>query len=202
MMLGVARRKWREMARLTTAGKLIWSQQRGFSYLAMLFIVAVLSVVLTQTYQRSDTIAKREKEKELYFVGQQYKQALTSYYNQSPNGLNQLPRKIEDLLSDSRFVVTKRHLRKQYLDPITGGELQLILDGDARIKGVYSRSNAAILQLALFEEDAQKIPAAGKALLRVYSDIKFEYEQQSNVEDSADAEDLGSEASNDILESF
>jgi len=146
------------MARLTTAGKLIWSQQRGFSYLAMLFIVAVLR--------------------------------------------NQLPRKIEDLLSDSRFVVTKRHLRKQYLDPITGGELQLILDGDARIKGVYSRSNAAILQLALFEEDAQKIPAAGKALLRVYSDIKFEYEQQSNVEDSPDAEDLGGEASDEMLESF
>jgi len=162
-------------------------KQVGFSYLAMLFIVAVLSVTLTQTYQRSDTLAKREKEKALFFIGNQYKQAIESYYNQSPGGIRELPKKIEDLVRDGRFVSTKRHLRKQYLDPITDGEFRLILDGDSRIKGVYSASTASILQVNLFDDINPTPPTAEKKVLQTYTDIKFEYMLEENNENQADA---------------
>ncbi len=181
--------KWREMVHLISAGNLLKerSKHNGFSYLAMLFIVAVLAVTLTQTYQRSDTLAKREKEKQLFFVGSQYKQALTSYYNQSPSGFKELPKKIDDLVSDSRFVSTKRHLRKQYLDPITGGALNLILDGNGRIKGVYSSSTGEILQTTLFEEVNATALAAEKKPMRTYADIKFEYILEENNQNQADS---------------
>lgn len=163
-------------------------KQIGFSYLAMLFIVAVLAVTLTQTYQHSDTIAKREKEKELFFIGNQYKQAINSYYNQSPDGLKELPKKIENLVNDGRFVSNKHHLRKRYLDPMTGGDWQLILDENNRIKGVYSASGAEILQVTLFEDVNPMPPNAEKARPRVYADIKFESVQEE-VDQSAQSSD-------------
>lgn len=147
----------------------------GFSYLAMLLLIAVLSVALTKTYERTDTIAKREKEKELFFVGNQYKQAIMNYYNQSPGGFKELPKSIDDLLRDARFVETKRHLRRRFMDPITGEHFSVMLDENKRIKGVASTSSAEILQMALFGEGALTVPAASKPIARIYSDVKFEY---------------------------
>jgi len=186
----VGRKRLQEMVQPIIVGNVSVSKRKqiGFSYLAMLFIVAVLAVTLTQTYQHSDTIAKREKEKELFFIGNQYKQAINSYYNQSPDGLKELPKKIENLVNDGRFVSNKHHLRKRYLDPMTGGDWQLILDENNRIKGVYSASGAEILQVTLFEDVNPMPPNAEKARPRVYADIKFESVQEE-VDQSAQSSD-------------
>ncbi|MFW5432782.1 MAG: type II secretion system protein [Methylophilaceae bacterium] len=175
------------MAQLTIAGETsaVMHKQKGFGYLVMLFIIAVLAVTLTTTYERRDTIVKREKEKQLLFVGSQYSEALTSYYNQSPNGFNELPKNIDELLKDNRFVAIKRHLRKRFVDPITGGDLGLVLDDEGRIAAVYSTSNDSILQTARFDSNNPANPTAGKVTPLVYSDVKFEYTNQG---DSAKSE--------------
>lgn len=192
------------MARYTVAGNAmkVTQQQSGFSYLAMLFLIAALSVVLTKTYERSDTIAKRDKEKELFFIGNQYRQAIMSYYNQSPGGFKELPKELDDLLSDNRFVGTKRHLRKRFMDPVTGEDFSVLLDESERIKGISSTSNAEILQLTLFDDENAKHPAQEKAVVGIYSDVKFEYVQVDEQEDAGDGDLqeglLISEESNDF----
>jgi len=165
-------------ARLTIVGDVVMiARQLGFSYLAVLFIVAVLAASLAATSELRETSAKREKERELAFIGHQYSQALTSYYHQSPGGFKELPKKIDDLLKDSRFVSTKRHLRKRFADPVTGGDWGVVQDEGGRISAVYSMSGGAVLQTTVFADMAvQKKPIIGKLPILVYSDVQFKVE--------------------------
>jgi hypothetical protein len=161
------------MARRITPGSLkrYSYAQRGFGYLAVLFIVLLLAVALGSTYERMDTLVKREKEQEWLFTGKQYQQAIASYYNKSPNGLKELPSSLDELLQDKRFVANTRHLRKRFADPITGGDWALIVGENQKIKGVYSTSNASILQTAqLVGKDISNTEATP-----TYADIKFEF---------------------------
>lgn len=158
------------MAHPIILGSASRQQQRGFGYLAVLLIVLMLAVALGTTYERMDTVMKREKEQEWLFAGQQYRQAIASYYQKSPNGLKELPTSLDDLLLDRRFITTTRHLRKRFADPITGGDWALIVDDNQKIKGVYSRSNAPVLQIAqLVNVDIDNLVQAA-----TYTDIKFE----------------------------
>lgn len=173
------------MARSTILGNLKFGRPKlhsGFGYLAVLFIVMLLAIVMGTTYEQIDTLVKREKEQELFFAGKQYQQALASYYHQSPGGLKELPTSLDDLLLDKRFISTKRHLRKRFLDPITGGDWGLIKNENDQIKGVYSTSNAQVLQTArLLNNNAFD----DTGLVQKYSDIKFEFipsEQQRNTD--------------------
>ena len=63
--------------------------------------------------------AQRENEKELLFVGEEYRRAIGSYYESSPAAAKQFPSSLDDLLLDQRFPNAKRHIRKLYADPIT-----------------------------------------------------------------------------------
>jgi hypothetical protein len=74
-------------------------------------------------------------------VGNAYRQAIASYFENAQGESKQYPRRLSDLLEDPRAPVTKRHLRKLYADPITGDtEWGLVKTGD-RISGVYSLSD-------------------------------------------------------------
>lgn len=170
MMCIAARVKLQVMARPTILGSAGRQQQRGFGYLAVLLIVLMLAVALGTAYERMDTVIKREKEQEWLFAGQQYRQAIASYYQKSPNGFKELPTSLDDLLLDRRFVTTTRHLRKRFADPMTGGDWALILDDNQKIKGVYSKSNAPVLQIAqLLNVDIDNLVQTA-----TYTDIKFE----------------------------
>ena len=68
------------------------------------------------------TEIKREKEAQLLFVGEQYRQAIGSYYESTPSAVRQFPLSLADLLKDARFPAIKRHLRQMYSDPMTGRE--------------------------------------------------------------------------------
>ena len=114
--------------------------QQGFGYLLVLFAIAALGLLLAGAGQVWHTSVQREKEKELLFIGNQFRQAIGSYYQQSPGATKQLPAQLGDLLEDTRFPVPRRHLRKLYRDPMTGAvEWGLVKSGD-RIAGVRSLS--------------------------------------------------------------
>lgn len=125
-------------------------QQAGFTYVGLLFAVAIAGIALAGTGMLWQMEGRREKEKELLFIGEQYRQAIGSYYEKSPGGVKQFPARLEDLLQDKRFPMTVRHLRRLFRDPMMpDGEWELIrLQG--RIVGVASRSRDKPVKISGF----------------------------------------------------
>jgi type II secretory pathway pseudopilin PulG len=112
--------------------------QCGFTYLGLLFAVAVLGITLATVGVVWSTQIRRDKEAELLWVGDQYRAAIGRY--RASGG--QFPLALTDLVEDSRFPVPRRHLRRLYPDPITGrADWQLIMvPGGTGIIGVASSS--------------------------------------------------------------
>ena len=124
--------------------------QRGFSYLVLLFAVAIAAAGMAGTGIVWHTALQREKEAELLFIGNQFRDAITSYYLRML--ARQYPLSLEDLIKDPRFPDTVRHLRKLYRDPITGTtDWGLIAAPGGGIMGVYSKSELAPLKRADFD---------------------------------------------------
>lgn len=122
---------------------------RGFAFIWLLFWVALLGVGLAAAGQLWSQAAKREREQELLFIGDQFRRAIAGYYEASP-GIKRYPRRLEDLLADDRVPVTRRHLRRIWPDPMTGKpDWGLVVQGD-QILGVFSQSRDAPLKRANF----------------------------------------------------
>lgn len=113
---------------------------RGFTYLMLLWWVAVSSVMLAALGQGWALEARRQREMELVFRGEQIKAAIAAYQEATPTFPKTLPTRLEDLIEDQRGPVVKRHLRRWWPDPITGsGEWGLLREGPF-IRGVHSTS--------------------------------------------------------------
>ena len=76
---------------------------RGYTYVAALLAVAVIGVVLAGAGIVWRHAAQRDKEQELLFIGNQFRRAITSYYERTPGSVKRYPMKLEDLLQDPRF---------------------------------------------------------------------------------------------------
>lgn len=101
---------------------------------------------------------KREKEKELLFIGKQFSKAIESYM-QSGVGETQYPSSLSDLIIDRRLPVNKRHLRKIYRDPMTDSFEWGLLREKGRIVGVYSKSSGSPLA-KVFEAEFESFKGA------------------------------------------
>jgi type II secretory pathway pseudopilin PulG len=113
----------------------------GFTYIALLIVIAVMGVVLTSVEEVWYMAVKREKEQELLFVGSQFRHAIGQYARHAQIGSVRFPMKLEDLLQDPRTPNMQRYLRKIYNDPITGSSTWGLLKGPSgEIFGVYSLS--------------------------------------------------------------
>lgn len=122
------------------------SKQLGFTYLGLMLLIAVAGIALAGLGTVWHTEVQREKEQELFFNGNQYSQAIRSYYDSTPAGIKQFPQNLQQLISDNRFPQTKRHLRKLYPNPFAeDGQWQLIKEQD-RIIGVYADSEKVPLR--------------------------------------------------------
>ena len=137
------------------------ARQRGITYLAVIFAVAMLGLLSAGTGQVWQTVAKREKEAELLFIGNQFRQAIGSYHERSPGAAKEYPEKLEDLLADNRFPVPQRHLRQIYRDPMTGTTEWGLLRSAGRIVGVHSQSAVRPLRTAFSGPDADFAQAKG-----------------------------------------
>jgi type II secretory pathway pseudopilin PulG len=122
----------------------------GFTLLAVLFLVTIFGIGMAALGRVWETAARRQKEAQLLFVGEQYQRAIERYYSATPGGAKAYPRRLAELILDPRFPHTVRHLRRLYRDPISGSqEWGLVKDGDA-ITGVYSLSRDKPLKRAGF----------------------------------------------------
>lgn len=122
------------------------SGQGGFGLLLLLFAVAALGLALAGTGEVWHTTMQREKEAELLFAGRQFRNAILSYHRASPDGVQQYPQRLEDLLEDPRFPEVRRHLRQIYRDPFTGDTRWGVVRAQGRIVGVHSLSTGAVLR--------------------------------------------------------
>ena len=121
-------------------------RQRGVVLLALLVALTLLGIGLMTAVNVWMLSRQREREQELLFVGEQYRQAIRRYYGAQRS----YPTSLELLLEDDRYPVPVRHLRSAYPDPITGKADWGLLKVDDRILGVYSLSEAAPLKQAGF----------------------------------------------------
>jgi type II secretory pathway pseudopilin PulG len=140
-------------------------RQRGFTYLGLLFAIAVLGITLATVGILWSTQIKREKEAQLLWTGDQYRQAIARYVASG----GQYPQALEDLLLDKRFPQARRYLRQLYPDPMTGAaDWQLVLGPNGAIIGVASTSQDKPIKVANFP---LRYVAFEKA--EVYADWKF-----------------------------
>jgi type II secretory pathway pseudopilin PulG len=147
-------------------------RQRGYTYLGLLLLLVLVGTVMAAAGVSWRTQVQREREAELLFVGHQFVDAITVFYERTPGGQRpRFPNKLEELLDDARWPTVTRHLRRLYVDPMTGrAEWGLVRSPEGGIMGVYSLSQDAPLKRANFERRDEEFESASN-----YGDWRFVY---------------------------
>lgn len=127
--------------------------QAGFTYVGLIVFVTVIGLVGAATLKVGALLQRAEAENELLAIGAEFSAALASYAQATPPGQPAQPASLEALLRDPRFPAPRRHLRRIFVDPITGrAEWGLVQAAEgAPILGVYSLSRARPLKIANFD---------------------------------------------------
>jgi type II secretory pathway pseudopilin PulG len=93
--------------------------EQGYLMVALLVAMSVMGIMMSAALPAWHTMARREKEAELVFRGEQYARAIGLWQQKFANQ----PAPSVDILVEQRF------LRKKYKDPITNDEFQLLGSG-------------------------------------------------------------------------
>jgi type II secretory pathway pseudopilin PulG len=144
-------------------------QQGGFTLIAVLIILTILMIGFGVTSIVWHGVMERERERELLFVGHQFRNAIATYYR---NTGMQYPLNISDLIAQSNSKSIGIHpLRKLYRDPVTGrAEWGSVRNQQGRLIGVYSLSQKLPIKQKGFIDQDKAFTAAVS-----YSDWKFIY---------------------------
>jgi type II secretory pathway pseudopilin PulG len=125
----------------------------GFTYLGLLIVIALIGLASTAALQVGVILQRRAAEEDLLAIGTEFRNALVSYANATPPGQKRFPASLQDLLKDPRYPNVRRHLRKLYVDPITGkaGWGTVMAPDGSGIIGVYSLSTAPPIKIGNFD---------------------------------------------------
>lgn len=128
-------------------------RQRGFTYLGLIILVAILGMVGAAGLKLGSLLQRQAAEQALLDIGAQFSDALYSYAAATPPGQPQQPPTLEALLRDPRVPQLRRHLRRRFVDPITGrADWGLVYQpGSNGIIGVHSLSVDKPLKVGNFE---------------------------------------------------
>jgi type II secretory pathway pseudopilin PulG len=127
-------------------------RQDGFTYLSLVILVAIIGMATAATLKMGAVIQRSRAEQQLLDIGAAYSDALQSYADATPAGMPTQPPSLNELLRDPRFPGVRRHLRRIYVDPMTGGaEWGIVyLSGNAGVLAVYSLSDAKPVKIGNF----------------------------------------------------
>ena len=153
--------------------------QQGFTYLGVIILLAIIGLVGAAALKVDALLARAAAEQELLEEGAAFSAALDSYAAATPQGAPTQPPTMQDLLKDNRFPNVKRHLRKIFVDPISGkAEWGITYAGDKiGVIGIYSLSQAQPLKQANFDERFQNFENKAH-----YADWKFVANGQGALE--------------------
>jgi type II secretory pathway pseudopilin PulG len=128
-------------------------RQQGFTYLGLIILITIIGMVGALTLRADALLRRAAAEEELLEIGAEFSAALQSYAAVTPGGQPALPPGLGQLLRDPRFPEPRRHLRRIFVDPMTGkAEWGIVLaDGDTGVLAVYSLSDAQPLKIANFD---------------------------------------------------
>jgi type II secretory pathway pseudopilin PulG len=126
---------------------------RGFTYLGLMILITIIGLVGAAGLKMGTLLQRAAAEEELLEIGAQFSEALRSYAAATPQGQLQQPPNLQALLKDTRFPNPRRHLRKIFVDPVTGkAEWGIMYLGDkVGVIGVYSLSTRRPLKIANFD---------------------------------------------------
>ncbi|MFC5550646.1 type II secretion system protein [Massilia aerilata] len=139
----------------------------GFTYVGLIVLVAIIGLVGAATLKADALLRRAAAEEELLEIGAAFSAALTSYAEATPRGQPPQPPSLEALLKDPRVPGVRRHLRKIFVDPITGkAEWGIVwlnkgsgIDGSggSGVLAVYSLSQSKPLKQANFDARFQNL---------------------------------------------
>jgi type II secretory pathway pseudopilin PulG len=134
----------------------------GFTYLSLIILVAIIGLVSASALKLGSVIQRSRAEQELLVIGAAFSDALQSYADATPSGMPTQPPSLKSLLRDPRFPGVRRHLRKLFVDPMTGkAEWGVVYLGDkVGVLAVYSLSDAKPVKIGNFPQRFQGM--AGK----------------------------------------
>lgn len=125
----------------------------GFTYVGLIVLLAILGLVAAAGMKTGALMQRAAAEQELLEIGAAFSDALRSYAAATPQGQPTQPPNLQALLKDPRFPGVRRHLRRIFVDPVTGkAEWGVVTIGDkALVSGVYSLSAARPLKVGNFD---------------------------------------------------
>ncbi|MEM5373101.1 type II secretion system protein [Paraburkholderia azotifigens] len=135
--------------------------QRGVTYFWTLFILTLVSLALGKLLEDVRTTSQRVREVELLYVGNLYRHAIQQYWQSTPLGEKRYPARLDDLLRDPRYPVTRRYLRRLYPDPVTGKSFAVVVAPEGGIMGVHSVSAQQPIKVAGFSGNTAGFARAG-----------------------------------------
>jgi type II secretory pathway pseudopilin PulG len=114
--------------------------ERGWGYLGLLMLLALLGAALAQAGVVWQTLAQREREAELRFRGEQIREAIGRYH--AATARREWPPTLQALIEDRRGADVRHHLRRLWADPFTGAPDWELLppQGATGVAGVRSRA--------------------------------------------------------------
>ena len=155
--------------------------ESGYTYFGLLLAVLGASLAVSAGAALLGNEARRDKEAELMFAGDEIRRALELYHAKNAEGPHPFPKKMEWLLRDPNQPSLQRYLRRIYRDPVhdqdvedapvasgPSGEWVVIVDANGQIVGVHSNSAREPLKRAGFPK---RYEAFGQA--KRYSEWKF-----------------------------
>lgn len=106
-------------------------RERGYAYLLLLVLIAVLGAATSAATSLGATMARRDAEQHLLAIGVEFQQALASHAGR--------PQELAELIKDPHLPGIRRHLRRIPIDPLTGRDSWgLVRDAQGGIEGVHS----------------------------------------------------------------
>lgn len=147
------------------------ARDAGFTYIGVLVLVALLGFLLAAVGQVASTVAQREREKELIFIGHEYRNAIAQFYRRN----RRYPVDLAELLESAGGGPQPVHyLRRLYRDPMTRGtDWTLLSAPNQGIMGIASSSQQVPLKQAGFDDDDFGFEQAA-----TYADWQFLYDPQ------------------------
>lgn len=130
-------------------------RQGGFTYLGLVITLAIVGMVGAAALKVDALLRRAAAEQELLETGAAFSEALKSYADATPRGQPAQPPSLKELLKDPRFPGVRRHLRKIFIDPVTGraewGIVWANPGNETGVLAVYSLSQAQPLKQANFD---------------------------------------------------